>query len=471
VNRYHPERIRQMRSTIRAQIVETILDDFDGGLMELTTEARTAKYARMAESAFRFFRGTAYLFYFDVADVPFPYHTPKDKPTWIQGDLHFENFGAFRSAGGGIVYDINDFDEGYLGSYLYDLLRMSVSITLVCEALGYDEEQTDEAIHTYLKTYYRQIRRFSQRKDDMQRMLFTAEHTSGPVRKLLRKLERKNASEFLEAVTDGASALRKFSRTAEIVPADAEERRELLAAWPEYLTTLTETGMREDSFYAIKDVAVKHGSGTASIGLDRFYVLIEGHRDPEGADDIVLEAKEVRAPVPAYFLPYAEPFWARYAHHGRRVAATQRAMHHEADPFLGWFTLNDRHFYVRERSPYKKRLKLEKIETHDCLLTTLKQMARITAKIHARADNELRDNEGILDYHAEHEIMAAMGPDPDKFADTLSLWAMNYAAQVHQDFEVFRTIAARRFDLGARALEAPDSGAEGLNTNAKDVRE
>jgi len=446
MNRYNPERIRNMRSTIRAQIVEAILDDFDEGLMGLTAEARAAKYAKMAESAFRFFRGSAYLFYFDVAHVPFPYHTPADKPTWIQGDLHFENFGAFRSGDGQIVYDINDFDEGYLGSYLYDLLRMSVSVKLVCEALQYDEEQTDEAIHTYLKAYYKQIRRFAARKDDMQAMLFTAERTSGPIRKLLKKQESRSASAFLEEVTERTSALRKFSRTAEVVPADAEERRELSVAWAEYVTTLSESSKAfGEMFYAIKDVAVKHGSGTASIGLDRYYVLIEGHRDPDGADDIVLEAKEVRAPVPAYFLPYSEPFWARYAHHGRRVAATQRAMHHEADPFLGWFSIADRHFYVRERSPFKKRLKLDKIHTHDDLLTTLKQMGRITAKIHSRADNELREGEGILDYHAEREIADAMGPDPDKFADTLSLWAMNYAAQVHEDYEIFKGLVARRF--------------------------
>lgn len=42
---------------------------------------------------------------------------------------------------------------------------------------------------------------------------------------------------------------------------------------------------------------------------------------------------------------------------------TQQAMHHEADPFLGYMTMNDRHFYARERSPYKKKLKAEKLLT------------------------------------------------------------------------------------------------------------
>ena len=51
----------------------------------------------MMESPFRFFRGSAYLFYYDVTKIPFSFHTPEDKPTWIQGDLHMENFGAFQN--------------------------------------------------------------------------------------------------------------------------------------------------------------------------------------------------------------------------------------------------------------------------------------------------------------------------------------------------------------------------------------
>jgi len=455
MNRYSPERIRRMRLTVREQVMETILDDFDAGLLELSDEARAAKYAKMTESAFRFYRGSAYLFYFDVAHLPFPYHTPADKPTWIQGDLHFENFGAFQSRTGQIVYDINDFDEGYLGSYLFDLLRMSVSVALVCDSLEYDEESTSEAIRSYVKSYYKQIGRFADRKDDPSTLLFTEAKTNGPVRKLLRKLAAKSATEFLDEVTERTSALRKFARSADIVPADAQDRNRLAQVWDEYLTTLTDrTKSDDEKFYDIKDIALKHGSGTASIGLDRYYVLIEGHRDPEGKDDIVLEAKEVRAPVPAYFLPYQPAFWERYAHHGERVTATQRAMQHEADPFLGWFTLDDRHFYVRERSPYKKRLKAEKLRSPDEMTKALKLMGRITAKIHARADGDVQN--GLLDYHAEDAIRIAMGPDADAFALSLSAWALQYAAQVREDFEQFRAIASRRY---ASAFAVPATAA------------
>lgn len=445
MNRYSPDRILRMRRKIRSQVIKTILNDFDGELMEFSSAQRALKYNQMRESVFRFFRGSAYLFYFDVSHIPFPYHTPPEKPTWIQGDLHFENFGAFQDKDGDIVYDINDFDEGYLGSYLFDLLRMSVSIGLVCEMMNLDKEQTEESIRAYLEAYYKQICRFSDRKDDMQSMQFTSSTTSGPIRKLLKKQKAFSAVSFLDEVTETRSAIRRFSRSAEIMPADAEERRDIASAWEQYLDTIAPAVRKPASYYTIKDLAIKHGSGTASLGLDRYYILIEGHRDPEGKDDIVLEAKEVRAPIPAYFLLNQQKFWELFEHHGHRVAATQQAMHHDADPFLGWFTLGDRHFYVRERSPFKKRLKVKKIHSPDDLQVTLKLMGRITAKIHARADNELRDNQAILDYHAEHEIAKAMGRNPDQFAGAIAVWAMNYCHQVREDYDLFVEIAERQF--------------------------
>ncbi len=36
---------------------------------------------------------------------------------WIQGDLHAENFGTYLDAEGRLVFDVNDFDEAYLGHW------------------------------------------------------------------------------------------------------------------------------------------------------------------------------------------------------------------------------------------------------------------------------------------------------------------------------------------------------------------
>lgn len=126
----------------------------------------------------------------------FPYHTPAERPTWIQGDLHFENFGAFRNEQGALVYDVNDFDEGYLGSYLYDLLRMSVSIALVCRMKGESEDAEQHQIEAYLRAYAKQMWKFVKGKDDPASFIMDEERASGKVRKLLRKLRKRKEQHF-----------------------------------------------------------------------------------------------------------------------------------------------------------------------------------------------------------------------------------------------------------------------------------
>lgn len=429
------ERVKLTQNKLRKRTLSAILQEFDQKMMKLERSKREEKYAKMSETPFSFFRGSAYLFYFDVSREWFPYHTPDNRPTWIQGDLHFENFGAFRNERGTLVYDVNDFDEGYLGSYLYDLLRMSVSAVLVARSKGLSHNSQIQTVESYLQAYSKQMRRFVKAKDDPGTYSIDIEQAEGLIKKLLKKLQKRKEQHFLEKVTALVQEHRQFATNEEIVSPTEEERQALLEAWPEYLSTVAASGEEQLRHFQVKDIAVKHGSGTASIGLDRFYVLIEAGEGEQGEDDIVLEAKEVRVPIPAYYMPYDENFWSMFEHQGKRVTMTQKAMHHEADPYLGWFSIGERQFYVRERSPYKKRLKLEAIETTGDLLAITATMGRLTAKLHARADADVA--QGILAYHSEVEIIKAMGDDEEAFCTFIAQWAMAYADSVEQDYGLF----------------------------------
>ncbi len=64
------------------------------------------KYGRMAESPFAFFRGSGPIMAMDLVTLPSTQHTVQ-----ICGDAHVRNLGAFASADGRIVFDVNDFDE------------------------------------------------------------------------------------------------------------------------------------------------------------------------------------------------------------------------------------------------------------------------------------------------------------------------------------------------------------------------
>ncbi|CAM3367653.1 MULTISPECIES: DUF2252 domain-containing protein [Saccharibacillus] len=461
VNASITEGVLRTRKKLRQDTLISIFEEFDGERMSLDDDKRAEKYRKMALSPFSFYRGSAYLFYFDVTRQYFPYHTPKERPTWVQGDLHFENFGAFQSETGRIVYDVNDFDEGYVGSYLYDVVRMAVSIVLVGRQLGYTPTEQVEAAAHYIRSYYKQIDKFACGKDDPADFVVDSDCAKGPVRKLLRKLEKRQQGHFLEKVTARMQSGRAFLENAELVEPAEAERAELERSWSLYMDTLL--CRRPDAeHYRIKDVAVKRGSGTASIGLSRFYVLIEGGSaeatGDRDSDDTVLEVKEVRVPVPAYFMPYSESFWNTFSHQGKRVTATQQAMHHEADPYLGFLTMDGRHFYARERSPYKKRLKLEDLKTTEDMERVLTLMGRLTAKMHARADFDV--SMGLLPYHSEKEIAKAMGDDSDAFSKHISQFAYAYSDVVERDYALFTEWIAKRFPETQVGVGTAGSGSE-----------
>lgn len=430
------DRVKNTRTMLRRHLIETILNEFDEQCMQLKIDERKEKYRKMMESPFLFFRGSAYLFYYDITKIPFSFHTPIDKPTWIQGDLHMENFGAFQNEHGEIVYDVNDFDEGYIGSYLYDILRMSVSIALFCDAQSISYEEQKERIIYYLESYYLQLKRFKKKKDDPFTLTFTKDNTKGPVRKVLNKLEKRQRNHLLMDITNiNDDNKRVFAWSDEIQPVSEVERETLESLSKAYFHSLDAEDMKEESFYSIKDIARKRGSGTASIGLDRYYILVEGGNDSQGFDDLVLEVKEVRTPIPAYFLPYREQFWEKYEHQGERVVSTQKAMHHLEDPYLGYLTINDRHFYVRERSPYKKKVKAKQLQAVEDIDSTLEIMGRITAKIHARADVDSEAD--LFSHHSEAEILKAIGTEFDTFCAQIVFASMAYKEQVKSDYELF----------------------------------
>ncbi|MDL4840881.1 DUF2252 domain-containing protein [Aquibacillus rhizosphaerae] len=431
------ETIKNTKKHLRKQALHTILEQFDHHVMRLSKTDRRAKYDKMKQNPYSFFRGSTYLFYYDVTKIPFSHHTDENKPTWIMGDLHFDNFSGFQNENQDIVFDVDDFDEGYVGSYLYDVLRMVVSIRLLANQQGFIEEDQDSLVKTYLKTYYKQLKKFAEGEKNPVTTKYTTDNTKGPINKTLKKLEERKASHELDKQTTvDENGERKFNReNTKLGAVSNNEYREICKVWNQYIESLSEKTFQGIDHYVIKDIVKKNGAGIGSTGLKRFYILIEGQHDNEHHDDIILEAKEARTPVPGYFCPYNEEFWNTFNHQGKRVITTQQAMHHEADPYLGYFTMQNREFYVRERSPYEKDIKEKDLQEFKDVKQTIKTMAKISAKIHARADEDIKH--GLLDYHSEKEILKAIGEDKDGFKKEMITWSKFYQERVEEDYLLF----------------------------------
>ncbi len=85
----------------------------------------------MAADPFAFYRGSACLFYADMASRKDTLADERTSRVWIHGDLHVENFGTYMNSEGVLVFDVNDFDEAYLGHFSWDLRRFVASLALM----------------------------------------------------------------------------------------------------------------------------------------------------------------------------------------------------------------------------------------------------------------------------------------------------------------------------------------------------
>lgn len=119
----------------RREIITRVLTDTDG--VAPRSNSPLSKHVKMAASPFRFMRGSAPLYYRDLAErtcnlIPEKLftHIPR---CLIQGDCHISNFGFITeegSHGDQVVFSLNDFDDACVGHAVWDLLRFATSLQL-----------------------------------------------------------------------------------------------------------------------------------------------------------------------------------------------------------------------------------------------------------------------------------------------------------------------------------------------------
>ena len=106
------------------QVREAILSSNRALLADSPAGAR-AKFEKISSSPFSFFRGTADLFYRDLAG------TDLNRPAVLcNGDVHPENFGVSKGADGKLSFGLNDFDEAHPAPFSWDVKRGATGFEL-----------------------------------------------------------------------------------------------------------------------------------------------------------------------------------------------------------------------------------------------------------------------------------------------------------------------------------------------------
>lgn len=432
-------------------------------LLEEQAESRVSelvpiRYARMAASAFAFYRGAALPMAADLA-------TAAHSGVIVQlcGDAHLSNFGVFGTPERQLIFDMNDFDETLPGPFEWEVKRLATSFAVAGRQRGFTPSEIRECVEQTVRGYRVTVSRAAdasvldawydrfdadsarhrirserrrRRADDE-----AVERLEAALRKA-RKRDRRKSFSKLVGVEDGQ--LRITADPPLIVPVedlvdgvddvdDAGAMREILDAYRQTLP-----GARHPlSEYRYRHMARKV-VGVGSVGTRAWVILLSGRDDD---DPLLLQAKEAQPSVLERFLGPS-----RYVGSGERVVRGQRLMQAASDIFLGWQQVTGldgrtRDFYIRQLHDWKGGIDPETMTPRGAALYA-RVCGETLARAHARSGDRL-------------EIAGYLGRGR-RFEDAVVAFADSYADQNDQDHAAFReALASGRLPGGERESAEP----------------
>ncbi len=402
----------------RRHVRQTIREDHETRIADHRADA-FAKFDKLHGSAYHFFRGTALLFYRDMAGED------ASLPTVLTlGDVHPGNFGVMPSADDVPIFGVNDFDEAYYAPFTWDLKRGATGFMVAAATEGgLGRKKQRKVARGFVTGYVEATRRFAEEGSERDEQL-RQDNAPKMVRRLVEDalesrddwLRRKYHDEYRRGFVADDEHVPVSSRTEEFQALLDRCVRENGIEVPERAGRMR-----------VKDVCERRGQGTASLGLSRYYLMVEGPRQ-DGTDDLILELKQARRSALAGLVPPKDFVLDGEA---ERVAHAQGVHLVRGDRFYAAVEHDGVSFLVRERSPYR-----DDVDQDDLSDKQWVTYARICGGSLAQA-HALSDESGLVDHDVEPEVLAAIEPER-LFVDDVVAFAVEAAARVFADHEHFR---------------------------------
>jgi len=388
------------------------------------------KYERMLASPFGYFRGAVPVMAADLALLP-----NTGIVNQICGDAHVRNLGAYAAPDGRLVFDINDFDETTKAPFEWDLKRLAASLVLAGREAGAKNCFAMDAVLAFFERYRKCAHSFAEMPVlEIARYQVHRLTKVEPVSAVLMKAERATPAHTLETLTIPAKKVagRIFRENKPLLSrVSGSQARQVLSAMKEYRGTLLPERQHILEQYRPIDVCFKV-VGTGSVGTRDYCIYLEGNGP---GDPLFLQIKEE---VGSAYLPYVND--GKKAHWGRAVAEGQRAMQMQSDPFLGWTTIENRDYLVRQLNDHKASIAVEELKGAG-LIAYAEVCGELLARGHARS--------------GDVQIIVGYLGSGGSFGEALVNFAVAYADQTEADWETLRKShhasgAARRKDAATK---------------------
>jgi uncharacterized protein (DUF2252 family) len=374
----------------------------------------------MLQDPFTFFRGTNHLFVSSWPELQPPEAGPD---ILICGDLHLENFGAYRTADGDFRYGINDFDEAAVAASSIDLVRCTTSIFLAAEQWGLTPTQATSMALAFLEYYRKAILAAIEGKavgevaprsgrGAIWELLGT---TAGGIQQTLldRNAKRK---------ANGRPSIRRTANHPSVARKRVELIREVVEAHGQKVG--------EPEAFRVHDVSARI-AGVGSLGVRRYLALVEGEGAPDGYR--LLDIKEVEPSVLEGRTTAEQP---DYGDEAKRVVEAQTTLQGHPAAGLVALRIGKSPYRMREMIPAEHRSSLDRLrELPDKLREAVETAGVLTAWSQLRggrlslgpaADQKLDRWDELADWSKGAAIDAVLAA------------AARYAGRTNQEYTDFR---------------------------------
>jgi uncharacterized protein (DUF2252 family) len=196
-----------------------------------------------------------------------------------------------------LVFDVNDFDEAYLGHFTWDLQRLAASMALKGWTKALPDDRIRELIETYARAYVEQVHYFvhSDRDHEWALRLDTA---TGAVQDALLDAQVSTRVALLDRLTVVENYRRRFRDAKNVRQIEGTERAAVDKAYERYLETVPESKRMGSISYELKDAVALAGVGIGSAGLPIYSLLVEGHTQAL-ENDVILSLKQGNVAAPS----------------------------------------------------------------------------------------------------------------------------------------------------------------------------
>ena len=423
---FHPS---QFTDKERANHVITALKDYNKGIITNNPVGANLKFKKLTESAFVFLRGTADLMYRDL------FGTDADKAMVLcMGDVHLENYGVMEADDSSLIWGLNDFDEANFAPFTWDIKRGATSVILAAidsqRKKSFSKKKAKVMATAFAKAYMKTV--MEEIKKKKMQKIFRKENSPNEIKTLLNKASKINDEKWLHKnYLDPESPTPRFINTSEIeriIGNEAKLQRQIQRSLNEYLKSLHIQKKKVPKKIKVWDVATKTGSGTGSIGLWRYYALIEA-KDKKKSRKRILEIKQERKSV---LDPYVGGGLLKFHSEGSRVAYAENIQLPNANPYYGYTEVGSKSYLVRERSPHKKRIVLNDLESSKSFTNYVEACGKALAFAHLQSDKTMRK---VYPKIAEAIIHSV---NPDTFSLDIGGFASKMADRVIEDWIFFK---------------------------------